>query len=556
MIFTYVDKVDGAGNTISAAHINALQDQKLDAYDAGAYASFAAAVAAIGATEVPLHVTAASTLAANVTTPATMNLVIHKGAPLTIPNGITLTINGPYSAGLYQTFICTGTGKVVFAAGAVREVYPEWWGAKGDGATDDQSAIQAAITATPSGGRLYLSEKIYHVHGTGSEVFLVTKPVNIEGASVSGSFISADSTVGASTDIFRIAPASTEIMNGIRWSGFTVAPATTSCGRHGINIDLTGSLAMQRAIFENLYIAAFGGYALCLTGEFGPTNSVVRNSKMEGGLKLINCGDSFKVRDNIIWGVNEGVYLDIYPGASNVEITGNTLVCAKEGVYVKAGTDLRITDNYFEQIVANTSANKSLITLAGDSGTDVANVHIEGNLFAMLAGYDLVYGVYLGYSFRTSLVNNDFGVGTPASMWTFRQSANASKTFVSGNTLRGSSTDFCTSVYDTNGDITYIPNDMSYYSTLTANAVQPVLNLGSLYLTANTNPTTITDFAAGLLGHNIKVFIRDAVTTIDFSGTNLKGNGGADWSPASGDWLEAIRMDSGVWYCTVHDCTA
>jgi hypothetical protein len=145
MIFTYVDKVDGAGNTISAAHINALQDQKLDAYDAGAYASFAAAVAAIGATEVPLHVTAASTLAANVTTPATMNLIIHKGAPLTIPNGITLTINGPYTAGLYQTFICTGTGKVVFGAGAVKEVYPEWWGAVGNSTADDTIPVQKAV---------------------------------------------------------------------------------------------------------------------------------------------------------------------------------------------------------------------------------------------------------------------------------------------------------------------------------------------------------------------------------------------------------------------------
>jgi hypothetical protein len=152
MIHTWVDKVNGSGQLIEASYINDLQDKKLDAYDAGAYASFAAAVAAMGATVCPLNVTGAETLAGNVTTPATMNLIIHKGAPLTIPNGITLTINGPYTAGLYQTFICTGTGKVVFGAGAVKEVYPEWWTTNTTpGTTEMGVAIQKAIDSINSG---------------------------------------------------------------------------------------------------------------------------------------------------------------------------------------------------------------------------------------------------------------------------------------------------------------------------------------------------------------------------------------------------------------------
>jgi len=39
--------------------------------------------------------------------------------------GYTLTINGSFSAGLYQVF--SGDGAVLFTSGAVCEVYPEWW---------------------------------------------------------------------------------------------------------------------------------------------------------------------------------------------------------------------------------------------------------------------------------------------------------------------------------------------------------------------------------------------------------------------------------------------
>jgi hypothetical protein len=48
---------------------------------------------------------------------------------LTVDTGITLTLNGPFEAGLYQVFSCTGTGSVVFGSGSYRETYPEWCGA-------------------------------------------------------------------------------------------------------------------------------------------------------------------------------------------------------------------------------------------------------------------------------------------------------------------------------------------------------------------------------------------------------------------------------------------
>ena len=40
----------------------------------------------------------------------------------------SLTINGPFEAGLYQVFSGFKAGEVTFADGSVKEVYPQWWG--------------------------------------------------------------------------------------------------------------------------------------------------------------------------------------------------------------------------------------------------------------------------------------------------------------------------------------------------------------------------------------------------------------------------------------------
>jgi len=74
------------------------------------------------------------------------------GAILQIATGITLTISGPFEAGLYQVFQCDGTGKVVFGNGSVKEVYPEWWATNTDPVNTDMTvAIQSAInTLKPS----------------------------------------------------------------------------------------------------------------------------------------------------------------------------------------------------------------------------------------------------------------------------------------------------------------------------------------------------------------------------------------------------------------------
>jgi len=69
--------------------------------------------------------------------------------------------------------------------------------------------------------------------------------------------------------------------------------------------------------------------------------------------------------------------------------------------------------------------------------------------------------------------------------------------------------------------------------------------------TQNTSPTTITALDEGKQGQTVTIFFDDANTTIDFTGTTLKGNGGANWSPGDGDFMVCTLGDDGNWRCQV-----
>lgn len=76
----------------------------------------------------------------------------------------------------------------------------------------------------------------------------------------------------------------------------------------------------------------------------------------------------------------------------------------------------------------------------------------------------------------------------------------------------------------------------------------PDVGNGNFFKTANTGATTITMFDGGTNGQIINVLIGDANTTIDFTGTNLKGNGGIGWAPNANDHMVCV-YDGTNWLC-------
>lgn len=92
------------------------------------------------------------------------------------------------------------------------------------------------------------------------------------------------------------------------------------------------------------------------------------------------------------------------------------------------------------------------------------------------------------------------------------------------------------------------------FVSFAANDATPSVSDGKNFKTANSSSTTITALDDGVDGQEVLIWINDANTTVDFTGTTLKGNAGADWTPANGDFMRCTCQGTN-WLCSVHDAT-
>lgn len=115
------------------------------------YASFAAAVTDIGATETMLIKDADATLTTNVTVPKTLSVLSLPG--WNFSGAYIVTFNGKFygSDGCFAADIT-----VAFGAGSVERVLPEWWGTAGDGVTDDFAKMQRCWNAADNIAPVFL----------------------------------------------------------------------------------------------------------------------------------------------------------------------------------------------------------------------------------------------------------------------------------------------------------------------------------------------------------------------------------------------------------------
>ena len=112
--------------------------------------------------------------------PTDRTLKIESGGGITQATGFT--INGRLDAGLYKVFY--GTGTVRFGRGSVPEILPQWFGAMGDGSTDDTAALKLACDSAQ------VTNSGVHVINLGAgifryidQIFTITVPVTIKGIS-------------------------------------------------------------------------------------------------------------------------------------------------------------------------------------------------------------------------------------------------------------------------------------------------------------------------------------------------------------------------------------
>ena len=323
--------------------------------DARDYADLAAAIASVGERDATVLVATPLEITKDLSVGGNVQLTFLRPGCLDIASGVTVTIGGPLDAPLIPVF--AGAGNATFAKGnaSIAQIYPQWWGACGDGTHDDTNAIQYAVNAARDmgGGEVVVTSGTFKTTGTiylwGVEKWdndpkdrrIGSRGIHLSGLSRRASVIHF---TGSGPALWLY----TAELAGVRYyhAGATVrclhlvgsnAPETT-----GLRVSaprVAGSTGGSACV-ENCAIEQFdvGLHVEHSYGALFSYNKIRYNqtgvqigSPEEGGIYNIN-GNSF--RDNEI-SLNEHVGLRIYNGDHNLFEGGLIEGNGDEGIYIE-----------------------------------------------------------------------------------------------------------------------------------------------------------------------------------------------------------------------------
>jgi len=413
------------------------------------------------------------------------------------------------------------------------------FGAIGNGIADDTVAIQAAINAllAASGGSLYFPSGTYKIASTllfTLDTGVITKSVNIygDGATSVIYYTPIDGTdclhfLGGATngmatlhihDLQILGPNNIGSGNGIRLQRCLTPPLIDSVvvnqfsGGAGIYVESSWAVNLVN-VWSQLNL-----YGLLLTndpvgGGWGSTvNTAIRNSHLQ-------------------FNGSHGLYIPvIVPGSYTIEhLTVDTCIIQGNGgggIYAYGLHHFQFRAIYFEtndNVIGDIFLEHSIFGIIQTCGShyaappyqsltldaDCSRIGLTCNNWQGTVSYDgvLIYDIF-------STWTTDVGV------WNDHQLNNAPRPLVVNDTSPSVKDDY-----------------------------EP-----KFWYTANTVPTLINDFDDGFSGQDIVIFVHDAFTTFDFTGSNLKGNNGADYIASSGDVIRAIlfaEFGNTYWYCVI-----
>lgn len=315
--------------------------------------SLSTAITAAGASETSLYLSpGAWALADDVTVPANVGLIVPHGAVLTIATGKTLTINGPFEAGMYQVFSCTGTGAVA----GLRQSRPEWFGVNTTpGTTDTYAMFKDSLASLSSGGTLKVRKDTYSMTVPDATKLIV--PSNVTLDFEPGTVISKE-TDGTDTDWWRLSSVSnvTIIAYGVEFK-YTTKP-TSDEARHIFFFSGTTNVSIFGAKASNA-----GGDGFYFRNN---TNMLARDiwayNCRRNGISITSAtgfrGYNFRSTDNT--GTSPQVGLDIEPNATTDDLTDVVI----DGLYTEGNasyglvislTDLDATSNPIDITINNHS---------------------------------------------------------------------------------------------------------------------------------------------------------------------------------------------------------
>jgi hypothetical protein len=295
---------------------------------------------------------------------AATRVVYHPDALLTISSGKVLTHSNSDTSGITDHQHFTGSGTTTFPEGT--RVKPEWWGAAGDGSTDDDTAILAAINSVSSGATVVFGPKNYGYVDT----LAITTGTVFECAGI-------DRTI-----LTRLTGASGEAISATSKTNIIMKDFTLDCDGKGTQ-GLSFTTIDDTSMFANIRIIDSAGIAFRINGGIG--------------LKVYNIAadnpnTSPSAQQILLSGATLGI--DVFglstsgasiPATSNIQLNGACRlygVSIIEGVHLTKAIRLNGDDNRIMGVNIGTEDNTKTYTQliyieSGATGNVVSGVNID-----------------------------------------------------------------------------------------------------------------------------------------------------------------------------------
>jgi len=346
------------------------------------------AIAAIGSDETTLLINdTVEDLTADVTIPSNLSIDWQQGVPL--DGNYTLTIDGNLSAGCYKIFGSSLTTKI---SSTTWERPIEWFGAVGDGTTNDYNAFLAALkscTIIGGGGYITINPQKTYILNNGTEPAILLDADNLPDSTISVSVneeLPVFGIVGRGNP-GKFSPSGNNPVGGLKFTG----------SGDGIKI-----LSSTRKWRGQIYIAnlnLLGGTAgspLAANGiviEQMDTKNTIKNISIayftDVGFKI----SGFATYDNIFEDITS-----IYNGSYGFHLKCNeqlflrckSLRNAQSGVYFDTVSALQwlqgsVAHNYIPQILIGSAERLTIDTyIEGQYNVNVPFTPLDGTGYGMV----------------------------------------------------------------------------------------------------------------------------------------------------------------------------